>query len=191
MPDNNQTIEYKQLLDNGEPFYPMVGKSSYSEWIGYEEVGSAQPEYGQWVGFVEVDGSAPSRDFVLPVANGGTGITDFGIVIASEAGSKSCSANTYNEMYTFTGLAPNGIYIVSAFIVQQFNSTSNTITVTFSKNDGNTTQNSVDYDISRSGWKRCPLMGIVQADANGEIEVGAKTAVAGNLYQTCYAIRVG
>lgn len=57
MPDENQTIEYKQLLDNGEPFYPMVGKSSYSEWIGYEEV----------------SGDPPTDNFVLGIANGGTG----------------------------------------------------------------------------------------------------------------------
>lgn len=57
MPNENQTIEYKQLLDNGEPFYPMVGKSSYSEWIGYEDV----------------TGEPPSDNYVTEIPNGGTG----------------------------------------------------------------------------------------------------------------------
>lgn len=135
----------------------------------------------------------------LDISGGGTGadnVTDartnlgFGDVIASTPGSKSCSANTYNAMYTFTGLIPNAWYLCAAFVVAQFNSTSNTVTVTFSKNNGNTTKNSMDYDISRSGWKRCALTGMVQADANGEIELGVKTAVAGNMYQEAFAIRI-
>lgn len=112
MPNNNQTIEYKQLLDNGEPFYPLVGKSSYSEWIGYEEIGTAQPSYGQWIGFVEVDGSAPSRDFVVPVENGGTGITDFGTIYSAEWTASSSSAT--NVAVSGSIDLPTGTYIITA-----------------------------------------------------------------------------
>ena len=74
MPDENTTIQYKQLLDNGEPFYPMVGKSSYSEWIGYEEIGGSgvHPD-DQWIGFVDVGGATDVPPYIVPVANGGTG----------------------------------------------------------------------------------------------------------------------
>lgn len=83
MPDNNQTIEYKQLLDNGEPFYPMVGKSSYSEWLGYEEV----------------DGTPPDENFVLGVSNGGTGADNADDARANLGLNSACIVQKFSKAY--------------------------------------------------------------------------------------------
>lgn len=160
MPNENQTIEYKQLLDNGEPFYPMVGKSSYSEWIGYEEIEGQTPE-----------------NFVLPVGNGGTGISDFG-AFHDYYGTTTVATDTYKAVYTFTGLTPNAYYLASEFIMLQFNTSNTKVTLTFDRGaDG--LRNTVDYDITQATWHRLALTGIVQADANGTIEVGVRMNASG------------
>lgn len=87
----NKQIKYKQLYDEGEPFYPMVGKSSYPQWLGYEEV----------------DGTPPDGNFVLPIANGGTGgITEY---INHESGSLTTALNK-DKIFTVSG---NGLVFVS------------------------------------------------------------------------------
>lgn len=114
MPDENTTIEYKQLLDNGEPFYPMVGKSSYSEWIGYEDV----------------TGEPPSGNYVTEIPNGGTGAdnamdarVNLGVDangIASMFATQYTSSSSTSESLTYINenhtVSGNGVVWVTATI---------------------------------------------------------------------------
>lgn len=126
MPEENTTIEYKQLLDDGEPFYPMVGRSSYEQWVGYEEVTGSTPQpFDQWIGFVEVGDAPAMSNYVVPVANGGTGtasgallVKDFTTTFTVSAGVSANVSSSFittpsgYQMIGIVGLTTNHNFVV-------------------------------------------------------------------------------
>ena len=113
MPNENTTIQYKQLLDNGEPIYPMVGKSSYSEWIGYEEVGGSgvHPD-DQWIGFVDVGGATDVPPYIVPVANGGTGTASGALLVKDFSTNFSVAANSSTAISNSFITVPTGYEMI-------------------------------------------------------------------------------
>ncbi len=140
MPDENTTIEYKQLLDNGEPFYPMVGKSSYSEWLGYEEV----------------SGDPPTDNFVLGIANGGTGASNAQQALISllngcteyRTHSSTTATTSVDKTYTVVG---SGLVYVSASVYTDATSDTGTQWVYIFKNGTQVESNMLAYNSDRVG----------------------------------------
>ena len=100
------------------------------------------------------------------------------------------AANTDTVVMSLTNLPPNSLYIISASVMANFNSTSNRVLMNMSGGTNGSTINNM-WDTMITTWHHYTLSGLVDTGDNGAMVLTMSSQTAGKFTGGVRILRIG